>query len=73
VALVVVLGEAARVEGFALAGATVITADGADAVLRAWTQIGDDAAVVVLTAAASAALEDAGVELDGVLTVVMPS
>jgi len=73
VARVVVLGEAARVEGFALAGATVIAADGPDAVLRAWTELDDDAAVVVLTAAASAVLEDAGVDHEGVLTVVMPA
>ena len=34
--LIVVLGEAARVEGFALGGATVIAAEDADAVRRAW-------------------------------------
>lgn len=71
-ALVVVLGEAARVEGFALGGATVITAEDRDAVLRAWTTLGDDVAVIVLTTKASAALDGAAVEHDGVLTVVMP-
>ena len=72
-ARVVVLGEASRVEGFALAGAAVIAVDGREEIVRAWTGLGDDTAVVVLTAAASAVLEDAGIDHDGVLTVVMPS
>jgi len=72
VGLVVVLGEAARVEGFALGGATVITAEDRAAVLQAWATLGDDVAVVVLTTNASAVLDGAAVPHDGILTVVMP-
>jgi vacuolar-type H+-ATPase subunit F/Vma7 len=55
--LLVVLGEAARVEGFALGGATVIPAEGPDAVRRAWESLPDDVAVVVLTGQAADALQ----------------
>jgi vacuolar-type H+-ATPase subunit F/Vma7 len=72
VGLVVVLGETARVEGFALGGATVIAAEDRDAVLRAWATLGDGVAVVVLTTNASAALDGAPAPHDGILTVVMP-
>ncbi len=71
-ARVVVLGEAARVEGFALGGAAVITAEDRDAVLEAWATLSDEVAVVVLTANASAALEGVAIAHDEVLTVVMP-
>jgi len=69
---VVVLGEAARVEGFALGGATVIAADDRDGVLRAWASLGDGVAVVVLTANASTALDGVPAPHDEILTVVMP-
>ena len=69
---VVVLGEAARVEGFALGGATVVTAENREAVLRAWAALGDEVAIIVLTTKASAALDGAAVRHDRVLTVVMP-
>lgn len=68
----VVLGEAARVDGFALGGATVIPAEDPDAVRRAWDTLPADAAVVVLTERAAAALGAASTGRDGVLSVVMP-
>ena len=71
--LVVVLGEAARVEGFALGGATVIAAEDRTAVLQAWATLGDDVAVVVLTTNASAALDGAAAPHAEILTVVMPA
>ena len=70
--LLVVLGEAALVDGFALGGATVIPAEGPDAVRRAWTSLPDDVVVVVLTHQAAAALDDDVTQRDGVLSVVMP-
>jgi len=68
----VVLGETARVSGFALGGATVVTAEDPDAVRRAWTSLASDAAVVVLTARAAAALDDDMLMGSRVLSVVMP-
>ncbi len=55
---IAVLGERHRVEGFALAGAAVFDAADADSVRDAWARLPDDVAVVVLTPAAAAALED---------------
>jgi vacuolar-type H+-ATPase subunit F/Vma7 len=68
----VVLGEAARVDGFALGGAVVIHADEPDDVRRCWNALPDDTAVVVLTCQAAAALEDEATEHEGVFCVVMP-
>lgn len=53
---VVVLGEQGRVSGFALAGARVVVAEDADGVRAAWTSLGPDVSVVVLTPGAAAAL-----------------
>ncbi len=55
---IAVLGERHRVEGFALAGATVFDAADAGSVREAWARLPDDVAVVVLTPAAAHALED---------------
>jgi vacuolar-type H+-ATPase subunit F/Vma7 len=68
----VVLGEAVRVEGFALAGATVLVADDTDAVRRAWASLPGDVAVVLLTANAAAALAEEPALREGVLSAVMP-
>ncbi len=68
----VVLGEAVRVEGFALAGATVLVADDADAVRRTWASLPGDVAVVLLTAKAAAALAGDSALREGVLSAVMP-
>jgi len=68
----VVLGEAVRVEGFALAGATVLVADDADAVRRTWASLPGDVAVVLLTAKAAAALAGEAALRQDVLSAVMP-
>ena len=70
-----VLGEAVRVEGFALAGADVIVAEDADAVCSAAASLPSDVAVVVLTPmAASVVADEADVVAlpDRLLRVVMP-
>ena len=54
---IVVLGEEARVAGFALAGADVVRAEDAAEVRAAWSALGDDVGVVVLTPAAHRALD----------------
>lgn len=71
--LLVVLGEAERVERFALGGATVTPADDPDAVRQRWEALPDDVAVVVLTGLAAAALGGDVARRDHVLRVVMPS
>jgi vacuolar-type H+-ATPase subunit F/Vma7 len=68
---IAVLGEQHRVEGFALAGATVLDAADADSVRDAWARLPDDVAVVVLTPAAADALED--VVQERPLRVVLPT
>ncbi|HXZ62860.1 MAG TPA: V-type ATP synthase subunit F [Acidimicrobiales bacterium] len=69
--LLVVLGEAARVSGFSLGGATVASADSPEAVRQAWEHLPDDVALVILTEQAAAALDvDSRAK---VLRVVMPS
>lgn len=67
----VVLGERARVECFALAGAVVCPAESPEEVRRAWAALPGDVAVVVLTPAAADALPipQAG---EWPMTVVMP-
>jgi vacuolar-type H+-ATPase subunit F/Vma7 len=66
------LGEEVRVQGYALAGAVVIAADGPEAVRSAWRTLPEDIAVVVLTPAAAAALgTDEGMP-DWPLWVVLP-
>jgi vacuolar-type H+-ATPase subunit F/Vma7 len=70
---IVVLGEAPAVDGFALAGATVIPAADPEAVRRAWETLPADAAVVALTASASAVLgAPARARRPGLLTISMP-
>ena len=55
---VIVLGEPARVMGYALAGAVTIEAEGEE-VARAWASLLPDVSLVVLTPAAAQALGDA--------------
>jgi len=69
---VVALGEAVRVEGFALAGATVLVAEIPDAVRRTWESLPDDVAVVLLTTNAAAALAHGEEAPKDVLIAVMP-
>ncbi len=53
---VLVIGEAARVRPFALAGAVVAAADSAEAAVRAWTARPGDVTLVILTPRAAEAL-----------------
>jgi hypothetical protein len=46
---VAVIGEQPQVRGYALAGAVVLAADGADAVHRAWASLDDQTILVILT------------------------
>lgn len=69
----VVLGEAARVKGFALAGATTIAAGDRSAIERAWADLPAETSLVVLTPAAAAVLGGRVLERGGVLTVTMPT
>ena len=68
---VAALGAQVRVQGFALAGATVVAADDADSVRSGWHGLPGDVSVVILTPEAADALS--GVLPDPRrLTVVMP-
>ena len=50
---IVALGEPGRVAGFRLAGATVIEAQGGDAIDRAWQTLPDDTRLLILSPAAA--------------------
>jgi vacuolar-type H+-ATPase subunit F/Vma7 len=67
---VAVLGAEREVEGYALAGALVLTAATPDAVRAAWAALPADVALVLLTAAAADALDSR--EAGDRLTVVLP-
>lgn len=72
---VAVLGERAKVQGFALAGAMVLIAEDAEQARTAWESLGADVAVVVLTPLAAASLAheiDEAQRSDSRLPVVMP-
>jgi vacuolar-type H+-ATPase subunit F/Vma7 len=70
---VVVLGEPARVMGYALAGALAIEAEGEE-VARVWASLPPDTSFVVLTPAAARALDQAALtERRDVLVVTMPA
>jgi len=66
------LGEAAKVEGFALAGALVFTADERSDVEAAWDALPDDLGVLILTPAAADVLDARLDERPQLLSVVMP-
>ena len=68
---VAVIGEAVRVQGYAMAGAFVYPAEDADQARAAWRSLPPDIAVVVLTARTAAWLGEAPQRRDGVLSVVM--
>ncbi len=55
---IVAIGERARVQGFALAGVTVVVAENADAVQTAWRGLGGEVELVILTRLARRALAD---------------
>lgn len=67
-----VIGEAVRVEGYALAGALVCPAEDADQARAAWRSLPPDIAVVVMTARVAGWLGEAPQRRGGVLPVVMP-
>ncbi len=67
---IVAIGECERLRGLALAGVGVIGAEEPEAVGAAWTALGDDVGLVILTAAAHAALELS--ERERYLWVVIP-
>jgi vacuolar-type H+-ATPase subunit F/Vma7 len=69
---VVALGERHRVDGWALAGVTVIVAEAPDAVRRAWRGLLPETALVLLTPAAAEALADELTAGAAPLTAVMP-
>lgn len=70
-AAVVVIGEEAKVAGFALAGAVVMAAGDAESVRRAWADLPDGTGLVLVTPMAAAALTTGGGPRPGVLRVVM--
>jgi vacuolar-type H+-ATPase subunit F/Vma7 len=70
---VAVIGEETAVAGYALAGAVVVPAESAQAVLDAWEGLGDDVEVVVLTSRAAYVLGPTRTARTRPLTVVMPS
>jgi vacuolar-type H+-ATPase subunit F/Vma7 len=70
--LAAVIGEALRTEGFALAGALVLTAEDAEQAHAAWRSLPAGTTVCVLTAQAAAWLGDAPRSRPGVLLAVMP-
>ena len=69
---VVAIGEAHRVEGFALAGVEVRSADGAKPVRDAWDALGPDVGLVILTPEAEAALGARLLEREDVVWVSLP-
>jgi vacuolar-type H+-ATPase subunit F/Vma7 len=67
-----VIGEATRVQGYALAGAVVCPAEDEAAVRAAWRSLPADVAVVVVTARAAAWLGGELTARSQLLPVVMP-
>ena len=67
-----VIGEAVRVQGYALAGAIVYPAEDADQARASWRSLPPDIAVVILTPRAAAWLGEAPRRREGLLPVVMP-
>ncbi len=70
-ARVAVIGEAVRVQGFALAGALVLPAENQAQARAAWRALPFDVAVAVVTPRAAEAIGEA-LAASAVLTVVMP-
>jgi len=71
VARVAIIGEALRIEGFALAGAVVCPAEDHEEAYAAWQSLPRDVAVVVLTQAAAACLTGQLAQRPEMLPVVM--
>ncbi|MFF5211097.1 V-type ATP synthase subunit F [Streptosporangium sp. NPDC000396] len=69
-ATIAVIGEAARVAGFQLAGALMLLAEDAETARTAWRTLDPDVAVVILTPKAAIAIGEVS---GGPLTAVMPT
>lgn len=69
---IVALGEAGRVGGFGLAGASVVEAAGPDEVERAWRALPADTALLVLTPRAADVLRARLPDRPRLTWVVMP-
>lgn len=67
-----VIGEALRIYGYGLAGALLFPASDQPGAVRAWQDLPDDVAVVLLTGQAAGWLEEEIPRRPGVLPVVMP-
>jgi vacuolar-type H+-ATPase subunit F/Vma7 len=72
VAGVAVIGERVRVQGWALAGVRVLSADGADETRQAWHSLGAEVVVVLLTSSAAEYLADELVQCSWPFPVVIP-
>ena len=71
---ILAIGERVRVQGFGLAGMTVVAADDDAAVRAAWRELPDETELVILTASAHAALGAQELAREGApLVVVMPA
>jgi vacuolar-type H+-ATPase subunit F/Vma7 len=69
---IVALGEDERLDGFALAGASVIGATSDDEMRSAWGRLGSDVGLVILSARAALVLEPLLGDRSDVLTAVLP-
>ena len=72
VGTVVALGSGHTLDGFALAGASVVSARTDGDVLCAWDSLGEDVGLVILSAEAALALDAHLQNRPDVLTVVLP-
>ena len=69
---VVALGADDRMDGFALAGASVIAASTDDEIRAAWDRLASDVGLVILSADAARILEPVLDDRSDVLTAVLP-
>ena len=69
---VVALGDDDRLDGFALAGATVIEVESDEELRSAWDELGPDVGLVILSARASQVLQPVLGDRTDLLTAVVP-
>jgi vacuolar-type H+-ATPase subunit F/Vma7 len=72
VGTVVALGSGHVLDGFALAGASVVNATTDDNLVRAWEALGEDVGLVILSTEAARILDSHLQNRPDVLTVVVP-
>ena len=72
VSSVVALGSGHALDGFALAGASVVTAETEDEVLRAWEGLGDGVGLLILSSFAAQTLVQHLKQRPDLLTAEMP-